>query len=71
MQMDSEDETLDGDTSEVEFELNTSEDARTISLSMKSSRPMDYQDLILALEFYLTEITRAEMQRRQPGVQQH
>jgi hypothetical protein len=56
---------------EVEFEMETSGDAKKIILTLTSDRAMDHSDLILALEFYLSELVRADKQRNVPGTNTH
>lgn len=62
---------MDDDEGEVEFEMQTSDDAKTVTLIIKSNRAMSCSDLITALEFYLTEMLRAEEQRSRPGTLHH
>ncbi len=61
----------DEDDGEVTFEMETNDDATKVFLTLTSSRPMTMNELILALETYLTDLTRAEAQRREPGVLSH
>lgn len=56
---------------EVEFELETSGDAKKVVLTLSSSRAMDHRDLVLALEYYLSELCKADKQRAEPGVNTH
>lgn len=61
----------DPDDGEVEIRMETSEDQKVITLVFISSVAMETNDFILALESYLTDITRAAFQREQPESQVH
>ena len=56
---------------EISFEMESSDDAKTVTLTLKSTCEMTVSDLILALETYLTDLVRAEDQRRKPGILSH
>ncbi len=64
-------EALVEEQDEVSFEMETSEDAKVVTLRLVSTREMTVGDLIMALETYLSDLTRAETQRREPGVLLH
>lgn len=59
------------DGGEVTFEMESNEEATVVTLTLTSTCQMSVNDLILALESYLTDLTRAEAQRREPGVLSH
>ncbi len=66
--MSSEDEISDD---EIEMKLIANEDSTKVSLEMTCKTAIDMGDLILSLEEFLTELTRAEVQKREPGVKLH
>lgn len=59
------------DDDEIEIRLETNKEQTEISLVLTSKTPIDMSDLILGLEQYLTELTRAESDLRKPGVELH
>lgn len=59
------------DENEIEMELSANEDSTELTLTLKGKTAIDFSDLILALESYLTDLTRAEAQKKEPGFQTH
>lgn len=62
---------MENDEADIEMELNSNDDATQLTLTLKSTKAIDFSDLILALETYLTDLTRAEAQKREPVCQTH
>lgn len=48
------------DDAELEFELRTSRDAKLVLLKITAPHEMNSQDLIWALEYYVTLLQKAE-----------
>lgn len=61
----------DQDEGEIEIRMDTSDDNKIITLVFVSDLEMDTNDFILALESYLTDLTKAAYQRIQPDVGIH
>lgn len=57
--------------SETEIVLESSDDQKTITLTIKSESELTTADLVECLEFYLCEITRAHEQKTSPGTEIH
>lgn len=56
---------------ELDVLMKTSEDAKTITLEISSETVLTVNDLIIALEGYLTELIRAYEQKSARGVLEH
>lgn len=61
----------DADEVDIEMELNSNDDATVLTLTLRSTKAIDFNALILCLESYLTDLTRAEAQQKEPGFQSH
>lgn len=59
------------DQADIEVEMATSEDNKTITITFRSSEPMETNDFLLALEAYLTDLTKAAIQKDEPSVNVH
>lgn len=56
---------------EITFEMESNDNATVVTLKLTSTCSMTVSDLILALETYLTDLTRAEAQKKEPGTRTH
>lgn len=50
---------MDDSNEGVTIFMETSEDAKTVTITFESTVPMDLHDFIMALESYLTDMIRA------------
>lgn len=60
---------MDAMESEIEITLSESDDQKVIILTCVSDHPIETNEFLLALEAYLTELTKAAYQRLQPDVE--
>lgn len=62
---------MSDNSSEIEITLEANEAKTEFYLVFKSKEPIGVGELILSIEEYLTELTRAESDLRKPGVLSH
>jgi hypothetical protein len=62
---------MQAEDEEIEMIMQANEDATEVSLVFKRKSTIDLGELILAIEEFLTELTRAESDKRKPGVEVH
>ncbi len=53
------------DEDELTYKLTMSDDKKTFNLRVESTSPMETNDLVIALECYLTDIIKAERQYKE------
>ncbi len=56
---------------DLDFDLDVSEDGKTITLVIRGRRPITYHQYVLELEQYLHDISKALDQKTQQGVMEH
>lgn len=61
----------DKDVNEIEFIMDGNEECTEIVIILKSKVPMTNNDVVLELEYYINEISRADDSMNQPGAMKH
>lgn len=56
---------------EIEMRMEASDDATEVSIVFKAKKEITMNHLIIAIEEYLSELTRAESDKRRHGVEIH
>lgn len=56
---------------EIEFIIHTSEDSREVTIVLKSKTPMSANAVMLELEYYINQVSRAEAEMAEPGALKH
>lgn len=59
------------DEGEIEVKMEASDDKKVITLAFTCTFPMNTRDFIMALETYLSDLTRSALQREGEGVNVH
>lgn len=65
------DDEVDLDNSELEIELKVSKSGKRSTIVLTSTTPMTTHDIIMGLEWYITELARAETQLSKSDTRTH
>lgn len=59
------------DFDEIEYELTTSKDQKTVTVKFRAPRPINTQDLAWIMDYYARELERSLKQKTKAGKEEH